>query len=71
MYSSSSEELIQEIKVGDRVKVKTNPNKNRTGTVPWVEQYWVTVKTDWEIVLKNGKTSSEFTKAKHNMEFIE
>ena len=71
VYSSSSEEHIPEIKVGDKVKAKTNPNKNRTGTVTWVEKYWVTVKADWEIVLKSGKISSEFTKAKHNLELIE
>ena len=71
MYSSSSEEQILEIKGGDRVKATTNPNRNRTGTVTWVEKYWVTVKVDWEIVLKSGKVSSEFTKAKHNLEVIE
>ena len=73
VYSSSSEEHIPEIKVGDKVKAKTKTktNKNRTGIVTWVEKYWVTVKADWEIVLESGKVSSEFTKAKHNLEIIE
>ena len=70
VYSSSSEEDLQEIKVGDRVKVLTNPNKNKTGIVTWVEPYWITVKADWEIVLRSGKTSPEFTKARHNLQVI-
>ena len=71
VYSSSSEEELPTIKIGDRVKSITNPNKNRTGTVTWVENYWITVEADWSIVLKSGKTSTQFTKAKHNLELIE
>ena len=70
VYSSSSDEELQEIKVGDRVKVLTAPNKNRTCIVTWVEPYWITIKADWEIVLRSGKTSSEFTKARHNLQVI-
>ena len=70
VYSSSSEEDLPLIKVGDRVKTLTNPNKNRTRIVTWEEPYWITVKADWEIVLKSGKTSSEFTKARHNLQVI-
>ena len=70
VYSSSSEEDLPLIKVGDRVKTLTNPNKNRTGIVTWEEPYWIIVKADWEIVLKSGKTSSEFTKARHNLQVI-
>ena len=71
VYSSSSEEELPTIKIGTRVRSTTNPNKNRTGVVTWAEPYWITVKADWEIVLKSGKTSSEFTKARHNLEVIE
>ena len=71
VYSSSSEEQLPVIKIGDRVKSITNPNKNRTGTVTWVEDYWVMVQVDWSIILKSGKTSTQFTKAKHNLELIE
>ena len=70
VYSSSSDEEPPQVKIGDKVKATTNPNKDRTGTVTWVEPYWVTVKADWDIVLRNGKTSSEFTKARHNLEII-
>ena len=67
IYSSSSEEELPEIKVGDRVEATTKPNKGRTGTVTNAQPYWVTVKADWSIVLENGKSSTEFTKARHNL----
>ena len=71
VYSSSSEEQLPVMKIGDRVKSITNPNKNRTDIVTWVADYWVTVQVDWSIILKSGKTSTQFTKAKHNLELIE
>ena len=70
VYSSSSEEELPQLKVGDRVKAITDPNKNRTGVVTEVQDYWIRVKADWAIVHKGGKTSSHFTKAKHNLELI-
>ena len=36
VYSSNSKEQLPEIKIGDKVKSITNPNKNRTSTVTWV-----------------------------------
>ena len=71
VYSSSSEEELPQLKEGDRVKAITNPNKNRTGVVTEVQDYWVTVKADWAVVQKSGRKSKHFTKAKHNLELIE
>ena len=67
IYSSSSEEELPEISVGDRVESLTKPNKGRTGTVKEKKPYWITVKADWNVVSPNGKTSKEFTKARHNL----
>ena len=62
VYSSSSEEELPKIKIGTRVKSTTNPNKNRTGVVTWAEPYLITVKADWEIVLKSGKSRKHINK---------
>ena len=70
VYESSSEEEVSIIKEGDRVKAINEPHRGRTGTVIAADSYWVQVKADWEIVLRNGKTSKTFKKARHNLQLI-
>ena len=70
VYSSSSEEELPQFKEGDRVRATTNPNRNRTGVITEVQDYWITIKADWAIVNKGGRKSKHFTKARHNIELI-
>ena len=70
VYSSSSEELQDLIKIGDQVEATTEPHKGRTGTVTSAGSYWVTVKADWIQIIK-GKQVSTYRKARHNLKKIE
>ena len=66
LYSSSNEEDIVQLQVGDRVVPTTEPHLGRYGTVETVGNYWVTVKADWAVIVK-GKRQIRYKKARHNL----
>ena len=66
VYSSSDEEDVVQLKVGDRVTPTTEPHLGRHGTVESVGKYWVTVKADWAVIVK-GRSQARYKKAQHNL----
>ena len=66
LYSSSDEEDLVQLQVGDRVVPITEPHLGRYGTVEAVGNYWVTVRADWAVIVK-GRRQTTYKKARHNL----
>ena len=66
VYSSSSEEEHEELKVGDKVIPINEPHKGRVGTITSAGNYWITVEADWATII-NGRENRHYRKARHNL----
>ena len=66
LYSRSSEEDLEQFRVGDRVTPINEPHLGRYDTVESVGSYWIVVKINWATIV-NRKRQIRYSEVKHNL----